>query len=81
MSKKNKLSKTSKKVIFLTFIYLFILIAFLSPFIAIEGSNKTLGLIVAGIITLIYLLTLLVILRDWMKARVNLNDQDRGGTR
>lgn len=64
-----KLSKTKKKIIILSFIYLFILVSFLSPFIAIEGSNKTLGFIIAGILTLAYLLILLVFLWDWIKSK------------
>lgn len=68
---KNKLSKTKKKVLILSFIYIFVIISFLSPFIAIEGSNKTLGFVIAGIITLLYLFTLLVFLWDWMKEKTN----------
>lgn len=64
-----KLSKTKKKIIILSFIYLFILVSFLSPFIAIEGSNKTLGFIIAGILTLVYLFILLVFLWDWIKSK------------
>ena len=64
-----KLSKTKKKIIFLSFIYLFILVSFLSPFIAIEGSNKTLGFIIAGLLTLAYLFILLVFLWDWIKSK------------
>lgn len=64
-----KLSKTKKKIIILSFIYLFILVSFLSPFIAIEGSNKTLGFIIAGILTLAYLFILLVFLWDWIKSK------------
>ena len=64
-----KLSKTKKKIIFLSFTYLFILVSFLSPFIAIEGSNKTLGFIIAGILTLAYLFILLVFLWDWIKSK------------
>lgn len=64
-----KLSKTKKKIIILSFIYLFILVSFLSPFIAIEGSNKTLGFIIAGLLTLAYLFILLVFLWDWIKSK------------
>lgn len=66
---KKKLSKTVKKVIYLSFIYLLIMVSFLSPFIAIEGSNKVLAFIIAGIITLIYLLVLLVFVWDWLKEK------------
>ena len=64
-----KLSKTKKKIIILSFIYLLILVSFLSPFIAIEGSNKTLGFIIAGLLTLAYLFILLVFLWDWIKSK------------
>lgn len=70
---KNKLSKTKKKVLVLSFIYIFVIISFLSPFISIEGSNKTLGFVIAGIITLLYLFTLLVFLWDWIKGKTNNN--------
>lgn len=69
MSKQKKLSKNSKRVIFISFIYLFVMVSFLSPFIAIEGSNLTLAIIIAGILTFIYLLILLVYLWDWLKAK------------
>lgn len=66
---KRKLSKTAKKITYLSFIYLFLIVSFLSPFIAIEGANKVLGFIIAGIITLIYLLVLIIFLWDWLKQK------------
>lgn len=66
---KRKLSKTTKKITYLSFIYLFLIVSFLSPFIAIEGANKVLGFIIAGIITLIYLLVLIIFLWDWLKQK------------
>lgn len=66
-----KINKMVKKILFLTFMYLFILISLLSPFIVIEGANKVLGYILAGIITLIYLFILLILFWDWFKTRVN----------
>lgn len=58
---------TKKKIILATFIYIFASISFLAPFIAIEGSSKTLGFIVVGILTLAYLLFLLACFWDWYK--------------
>lgn len=66
---KKKLSNPVKKIIYLSFIYLLIIVSFLSPFIAIEGSNKVLAFIIAGILTLIYLLVLLVFVWDWLKEK------------
>lgn len=66
---KKRISKTAKKIIYLSFIYLFIIVSFLSPFIAIEGSNKVLGFIIVGILTLVYLLVLLVFVWDWLKEK------------
>lgn len=66
---KKKLSNSVKKIIYLSFIYLLIIVSFLSPFIAIEGSNKVLAFIIAGILTLIYLLVLLVFVWDWLKEK------------
>lgn len=58
---------TKKKIIFVTFIYIFVSISFLAPFIAIEGASKSLGFIIVGILTLAYLLFLLACFWDWYK--------------
>lgn len=66
----NKQSNSKKKIMLISFIYLFVLITFLSPFITIEGSNKMLGYIIASILTLFYLLIMLIFLWNWIKIKV-----------
>ena len=61
--------KTKKKIILVTFIYVFATISFLAPFIAIEGANKTIGFVIIGIFTMSYLLFLLAIFWDWYKGK------------
>ena len=61
--------KTRKKIILVTFIYVFMIISFLAPFIATEGANKTIGFVIVGIITIAYLLFLLTVFWDWYKER------------
>ena len=65
----NMKNNFKKKIIFLTFIFLFVSIAFLTPFIAIEGASKTLGFIIVGILTFIYLFILIAWLWDWYKSK------------
>mgnify|MGYP004651717701 FL=1 len=64
MKKKNSLKK---KVLLLTFIFLFITISVLSPFMLVEGANKKIGYILLGIIIVVYLFILLVYFWDWFK--------------
>lgn len=49
-----------KQIIFLTFVYVFIAISVLSPFITIEGANKIFGYILLGIMTVGYLVLLIM---------------------
>lgn len=49
-----------RQIIFLTFVYIFIAISVLSPFMTIEGSNKVFGYILLGILTIGYLVLLIM---------------------
>lgn len=56
-----------RKILFLTFIYLFVVITFLTPFISIDGASKILGYIIVGVLTFIYLLILIKMIYDCRK--------------
>ncbi len=49
-----------KQIIFLTFVYVFISISVLSPFMTVEGANKIIGYILLGILTIGYLVLLII---------------------
>ena len=63
------------KIVFLTIIYLFLLIAALSPFIFIKESSKTLAIILFVAISLIYFVILLLFNWDWFKNKYDSNDK------
>ena len=67
MKNNKKLKKHGKKLLFITFIYVFVFVSILAPFITIEGANRTLGYILLGVLSFIYLLILVVCLWDWLK--------------
>lgn len=56
-----------RKILFLTFIYIFASITFLTPFISIDGASKALGFIIIGVLTFIYLFILIKMIYDYRR--------------
>lgn len=63
---------TSYKILILTGVFLFVIISFLSPFMLVEDSNKTLALIISICLFVVYLLILLIFIWDHIKAKLEL---------
>lgn len=66
-----KRGKLGWKIIWLTLIFLVLFVSIFSPFMLIEGANKTLGIILLVILGFIYIFVLLIFLWDWLKSKVS----------
>ena len=64
-----KRGTTSFKVLFTTFVFAFIFVCLFSPFMLIEGANRTLGFVLFGILIFVYLFTIFLLFWDWFKKR------------
>lgn len=65
---KEKKKKTLvKRLVYLTFVFLFIAICVFAPFMTIEGASKTLGFILLGVIIASYVVIFIINIYDWMK--------------
>ena len=65
------------KILFLTFIFVFLIVAILSPFILIEGSNKILAIILVVVVSSIYVIMLLIYIWDWLKEKYQSDDDKK----
>lgn len=57
------------KILFLSLIFVFLSVSVFSPFMLIDGANKTLGIVLLCIIVFVYLLILINYVWDWLKAK------------
>lgn len=65
---KEKKKKTLvKRLVYLTFVFLFIGTCVFAPFMTIEGASQTLGFILLGIIILSYVVIFIINICDWLK--------------
>ena len=64
-----KRGRLGYRILITTFIYLFLLVAELSPFILIKDSNKVLAIILVSITTVAYIFIILVYIWDVIKEK------------
>ncbi|MGI6675569.1 MAG: hypothetical protein ACOX26_03765 [Bacilli bacterium] len=62
------------KILFLTLIFVFLVVAILSPFILIEGSSRVLATILVVVVSSIYVLIILIYIWDWLKENYQSDD-------
>ena len=75
MSKK-KISKYFKRgaigyrLSILTVAFIILLLSFLTPFMTIEGANKTIGIIIVIVLSVVYVFLIMLYIWDYMKKHI-----------
>jgi len=66
-----KRGKLGWKIIWSTLIFLILFVSIFSPFMLVEGANKTLGIVLLCILGFVYAIILLIFIWDWLKEKVS----------
>lgn len=72
-----KRGKLGYRILIISFVFIFILIAELSPFIFLKDANMVLAIILVSITAAAYILIILLLIWDHLKTKYNVEDKDK----
>ena len=65
------------RIFLLTLIFAILFVSIFSPFMLVEGSNRTLGFILLGILAFIYVFILLIYIWDYLKNKCSQDKESK----